>query len=381
MDLLRHYRDMFDMRRFNLLIFDECHYCSGNHVYAMIMEKFYFTTPKEDRPHILGLTASPLMNVRHKHSNEVLDDMLSKLERTLDATLLSAEAFISDDFRKAAADEQVMEYQGTATSRWLPLADNLPLHQSRFREFRQLQQLYLDLGPLATALYSSALVRELSRNEFEAESHEQHTLAVNHLKRIVQYCQQECCHSPHQGRTDKLMALEEILEAEIEQHGGADTVGLVFTDRRITAMALHNYFLWRNKKIDNGEDFDTYCWGQAGKQRRRGRNFPHVLQFGNAPVGSHETKESRNHVPNSQFEDSEDDPLLAFQKTKQPLNTDTWQTNLVTKVSPEGHNPGNIPDQFMDADEEEVSIEHDPSEDSMPVVDEKLEVGPQNECK
>lgn len=53
-----------------------------------------------------------------------------------------------------------------------------------------------------------------------------------------------------QGRTDKLLALEELLEGEIEKRSGAETVGLIFVERRITAMALHNYFRWRSEEAD-----------------------------------------------------------------------------------------------------------------------------------
>ena len=52
------------------------------------------------------------------------------------------------------------------------------------------------------------------------------------------------------------------MEEQIEEHGGAETVGLVFTDRRITAMALHNYFLHRSKEVDKSN------WTRAGKARR-----------------------------------------------------------------------------------------------------------------
>jgi superfamily II DNA or RNA helicase len=61
---MMHYADMFQMRRFNLLVVDECHYATGNHAYAVIMNKFYHVLPKEERPRVIGLTASPLCNVR-----------------------------------------------------------------------------------------------------------------------------------------------------------------------------------------------------------------------------------------------------------------------------------------------------------------------------
>lgn len=47
------------MQNFKLLIFDECHHCSGNDPYSKIMNEFYHV-PHPYRPKILGLTASPV---------------------------------------------------------------------------------------------------------------------------------------------------------------------------------------------------------------------------------------------------------------------------------------------------------------------------------
>ena len=63
-DLLMHYGDLFSFKRLNLLIVDECHYCSGEHGYSAIMKNFYHSLPIEKRPRVLGLTASPLVNVK-----------------------------------------------------------------------------------------------------------------------------------------------------------------------------------------------------------------------------------------------------------------------------------------------------------------------------
>lgn len=51
-----------------MLIFDECHHCTGDHPYAGIMKEFYFDRPKyfdlkgkeTKMPIIMGLTASPV---------------------------------------------------------------------------------------------------------------------------------------------------------------------------------------------------------------------------------------------------------------------------------------------------------------------------------
>ena len=45
-----------------LLVFDECHSCTGNHPSSKILRNFYHASPAEVRPSILGLSASPVVN-------------------------------------------------------------------------------------------------------------------------------------------------------------------------------------------------------------------------------------------------------------------------------------------------------------------------------
>src|SRR5689334_20275773 len=42
-----------------LLVFDECHHTSKDHIFNTIMKNCYFATSRHLRPKILGLTASP----------------------------------------------------------------------------------------------------------------------------------------------------------------------------------------------------------------------------------------------------------------------------------------------------------------------------------
>lgn len=109
-DLLMHYGDIFQMSKFNLVVFDECHYASGNHHYSTIMKKWYHTLPENERPRILGLTASPLVSVKHTHSDERLQSMLESLEAILDATVASLKDLGVDDnslLHKPAAESHV----------------------------------------------------------------------------------------------------------------------------------------------------------------------------------------------------------------------------------------------------------------------------------
>ena len=195
MDLLMHYADIFQMSRFNLLVIDECHYATGSHSYAEFMKKFYHALPKDMRPHVLGLTASPLVNVKQSHSKEQLSMMLEKLETTLDATLAPVANLISEynsSLLVKSATERVVKYKGTNFGKDIPSADNLDLHGSRYREFRQLSHLYKELGPLVVTLYCKTLIRELSRNEFESETMQQFNRAVKHLMHVASFCEQEC---------------------------------------------------------------------------------------------------------------------------------------------------------------------------------------------
>ncbi|XP_022722542.1 endoribonuclease Dicer homolog 1-like [Durio zibethinus] len=48
------------MEAINLLILDECHHAVKKHPYSLVMSEFYHTTPKEKRPFVFGMTASPV---------------------------------------------------------------------------------------------------------------------------------------------------------------------------------------------------------------------------------------------------------------------------------------------------------------------------------
>jgi hypothetical protein len=203
-DLLNHYGDMFYMEKFNLLVIDECHYATGNHAYAVLMKKFYHTTSPDKRPRVLGLTASPLVNVKETHSDAQLAAMLGGLETLLDSKLISisglrmAEDDCMSGVLNKSAEEHVVFYHGqTNIARSIPSADNLPLHSSRYREFKQLAPLYEDLGPLPLAMYTKTLARELSRNSYEQEGNLAFSRAVTHLNDIASFCDQECATAPN----------------------------------------------------------------------------------------------------------------------------------------------------------------------------------------
>jgi hypothetical protein len=105
--------------------------------------------------------------------------------------------------------------------------------------------------------------------------------------------------------------LEELIETLIEEKGGRKTIGLVFVERRITALALHCYFLWRHERIADGRANSSWVFGkQARRQKDESDTF-------------FKLKSSRNLVDqgdnggDDRFDDSTDDPFNVFQQRKE----------------------------------------------------------------
>jgi superfamily II DNA or RNA helicase len=269
-DLLMHYGDMFTIERYDLIVVDECHYAHGNHQYKLIMDKWYHSIQDaKARPRILGLTASPVINVKSNHTDEHLSRMLKTLEETLDAQLVtltnSPHETLTPTKETAStlnqerwevlhqkARERQVYYDGDPEPSDFPKHDNLNLHLHRTRELHQLFILYQDLGPLVVALYCKSLVKEVSCNVYEKESAEQFQCLRRHLSSIIWYCEQKTRKFPQECRSDKLVKLEDCLLDQIDGH--KEAVGLVFVQRRITAMALYAYFSRAKGESPSSED-------------------------------------------------------------------------------------------------------------------------------
>jgi ERCC4-related helicase/dsRNA-specific ribonuclease len=240
-DLLMHYGDVFSMKNCNFLVLDECHYASGKHHYRLIMDKFYHSLPPSERPRVLALTASPLQNVKPTHNDWQLQEMLGSLESTLDCKLATLK---QHDHGSSLLDQQAREIPVTY-QRPMNLPSNFPrynkheVHEQRPRELEQVRILYQDLGPKAVAEYLHVVLREISRNIYEEESDIQFQSLCKHLNDVVKYCRGQTKSCPSGGRSHKLMKLEEILTKQLANQSA---VGLIFCQRRITAMALNSYF-------------------------------------------------------------------------------------------------------------------------------------------
>jgi len=155
-------------------------------------------------------------------------------------------------------DEQVIQYSNTPPSTPFPPHEDIGLHHSRIKEVNQLLELYKDLGPRVTGEYSATLAREIARNRYERETVEEYELIVGHLNKLASFCRNLSKTEDHGGRTQKMVVLEALLEQVTKgKEGEGDDVGVIFVERRITALALHCYFRDLKKKMDVGVDVET----------------------------------------------------------------------------------------------------------------------------
>ncbi|GAA6007912.1 hypothetical protein JCM11491_006536 [Sporobolomyces phaffii] len=94
----------WSFERISVIIFDECHNCSKNHPSAVVMRNHYHPLKLRDPallPRILGLTASPIYNVKRPEKT------ISELEATLDARIL--EITTTASFSRKA-EERLVEH-------------------------------------------------------------------------------------------------------------------------------------------------------------------------------------------------------------------------------------------------------------------------------
>ncbi|XP_010474687.1 PREDICTED: endoribonuclease Dicer homolog 1-like [Camelina sativa] len=84
LNILRH--SIIRMETIDLLILDECHHAVKKHPYSLVMSEFYHTTPKDKRPAIFGMTASPV-NLKGVSSQVDCAIKIRNLETKLDSTV------------------------------------------------------------------------------------------------------------------------------------------------------------------------------------------------------------------------------------------------------------------------------------------------------
>ncbi|ORX70518.1 hypothetical protein DL89DRAFT_292180 [Linderina pennispora] len=89
LNALRH--GYISLEDIDLLVIDECHHTRGNHPYALIMSEFYRLAEPSKRPHVFGMTASPL------NSREDVRTSVARLQALINADLCTVDLSLCKD--------------------------------------------------------------------------------------------------------------------------------------------------------------------------------------------------------------------------------------------------------------------------------------------
>ncbi|GMP43986.1 hypothetical protein CsSME_00013129 [Camellia sinensis var. sinensis] len=112
LNILRH--SIIKMEAINLLILDECHHAVKKHPYSLVMSEFYHTTPKENRPSVFGMTASPV-NLKGVSSQVDCAIKIRNLETKLDSVVCTIKDRKELEKHVPMPSEIVVEYDKAAS--------------------------------------------------------------------------------------------------------------------------------------------------------------------------------------------------------------------------------------------------------------------------
>ncbi|GAV80355.1 dsrm domain-containing protein/DEAD domain-containing protein/Helicase_C domain-containing protein/Ribonuclease_3 domain-containing protein/PAZ domain-containing protein/dsRNA_bind domain-containing protein [Cephalotus follicularis] len=112
LNILRH--SIVKMEEINLLILDECHHAVKKHPYSLVMSEFYHTTPKEKRPSVFGMTASPV-NLKGVSSQVDCAIKIRNLESKLDSVVCTIKDRKDLEKHVPMPSEVVVEYDKAAS--------------------------------------------------------------------------------------------------------------------------------------------------------------------------------------------------------------------------------------------------------------------------
>ncbi|XP_047315679.1 endoribonuclease Dicer homolog 1 [Impatiens glandulifera] len=112
LNILRH--SIIKMESINLLILDECHHAVKKHPYSLVMSEFYHTTPREKRPSVFGMTASPV-NLKGVSSQVDCAIKIRNLESKLDSVVCTIKDRKELEKHVPMPAEVVVEYDKAAS--------------------------------------------------------------------------------------------------------------------------------------------------------------------------------------------------------------------------------------------------------------------------
>ena len=257
LDMLSH--GFISISRVNLIIFDECHHAVKNDPYVQIM-KFYNRERFENRPRILGLSASVIGSKCKPHK---LETKIKELEATLNARVETASDLAEVAKYATNPRESLIVYGEIPNSHHSSLSSSLKsvisdlltfiylsLHSRRAGVVLKLLSGYLEECiyvieniSIRSAVDAVKLI-QFEIQELWGESRDQWEMMLCHLTILKLSIFLRNCHQSLSDRADdcspKFSKLLEILASDTSRRQSTSEpfCGIVFVEQRVTAMCL-----------------------------------------------------------------------------------------------------------------------------------------------
>ncbi|KAI8070951.1 hypothetical protein BC940DRAFT_253249 [Gongronella butleri] len=241
LDCLRH--GFISLDKVNLIIFDECHHATKKHAYNVIMREFYDECPKEDRPKIFGMTASPM------HTKSGVLYSATQLENNLCSKIYTATKIDQLNSVLNPAKEMLVDYKRAPlypdTELTCKVRQFLGYNERYSFTYRRTMQILQDLGPWCCDRMWRTLLLELERKVDIAagDLHDEHLLEDDkRLKECIDFIEQQPQRKPNSKDVScfspKVMRLLFILAARSKVVSETNSCSIVFVETRHTALAL-----------------------------------------------------------------------------------------------------------------------------------------------
>ena len=137
-----------------------------------------------------------------------------------------------------SVQERIIDFVENST---FPFIDDSTFQLAKIRkaEIKSLKKVYECLGPLPTSVYCGVVLREISRARNDGETAQNFDSMKLFLEKTQEYCKNQCIRFGNNGRSDKLIKLEDVISKQVGV--GGDNRSIIFVDMRIVAVALYCY--------------------------------------------------------------------------------------------------------------------------------------------
>jgi endoribonuclease Dicer len=218
-NMMRH--SYWSISQCNLLILDEIHQATGDSPYSRIFKEYYHNDAYPIKPHVFGMTASPVFNVQD--NEHAVREAITELEQKTDCILVTAHD--RSDLAKYVArpEEKIVYYDNSEFKSQIDVLFQSIPHEKG-------QKTLLSALSLAAEVGLEAAYRYVKNKRFKQETFEEQ----EKLKKFL------CIADEHRHDLDISYKFNHVCDLirELRARHGDEFCGIIFVERRATCRYL-----------------------------------------------------------------------------------------------------------------------------------------------